>query len=116
MIDPSTPDLTGRALEALAMWGQRPDDPGMQHGVDFLRRTQERDGAWQGRWGVNYIYGTWQSLVGLAAAKVPTDDPAINRGANWLLRHQHACGGWGESADSYEEPELRGCGPGTASQ
>src|SRR5205823_3107836 len=82
MIDPSTPDLTGRALEALAQWEERPDSTAMQHGVDFLRRTQERDGAWHGRWGVNYIYGTWQSLVGLAAAKVPTDDPAIKRGAN----------------------------------
>src|SRR2546428_12748856 len=57
MIDPSTPDLTGRALEALALWGQRPDDPAMQRGGEFLRRTQERDGRWQGRWGGNFIYG-----------------------------------------------------------
>src|SRR5262245_15719861 len=116
MIDPSTPDLTGRALEALAMWGQKPDDPSIRRGIDFLRRTQERDGAWFGRWGVNYIYGTWQSLVGLATVGVSTADPAIKRGANWLLNHQHACGGWGESADSYEQPELRGRGPVTASQ
>ncbi len=116
MIDPSTPDLTGRALEALAMWGQKRDDPAIRRGTEFLRRTQERDGCWHGRWGVNYIYGTWQSLVGLAAAGVSTDDPAIKRGANWLLSHQHACGGWGESADSYEQPELRGKGPVTASQ
>jgi squalene-hopene/tetraprenyl-beta-curcumene cyclase len=54
--------------------------------------------------------------VGLAAAGVPADDPAIKRGANWLLAHQQACGGWGESADSYEQPELRGQGPVTASQ
>jgi len=141
MIDPSTPDLTGRALEALAMWSQKgsgvfggdslnhhesrfppktPDPLGpataIRRGIDFLRRTQERDGSWFGRWGVNYIYGTWQSLVGLAAAGVPADDPTIKRGANWLLSHQHACGGWGESADSYEQPELRGKGPLTASQ
>jgi squalene-hopene/tetraprenyl-beta-curcumene cyclase len=116
MIDPSTPDLAGRALEALAAWGQRPGDPPMLRGVEVLRRTQERDGSWQGRWGVNYIYGTWQALVGLAAAGVPHDDPAIKRGANWLLTHQHPCGGWGESADSYEQPELRGRGPVTASQ
>jgi squalene-hopene/tetraprenyl-beta-curcumene cyclase len=116
MIDPSTPDLTGRALEALAMWGHRPDDPTIERGVKFLRRTQERDGSWQGRWGVNYIYGTWQALVGLAAAGVPMDDGAMKRGVNWLLSHQHACGGWGESADSYEQPELRGRGPVTASQ
>jgi squalene-hopene/tetraprenyl-beta-curcumene cyclase len=116
MIDPSTPDLTGRALEALALWDQPRDHPAMQRGVEYLRRTQERDGCWHGRWGVNYIYGTWQSLVGLAAAGVPADDATIKRGANWLLSHQHACGGWGESADSYEQPELRGKGPVTASQ
>jgi squalene-hopene/tetraprenyl-beta-curcumene cyclase len=116
MIDPSTPDLAGRALEALALWGQKPEDPAVARGIQFLRRTQDRDGGWQGRWGVNYIYGTWQALVGLAAAGVPADDPALKRGANWLLSHQHACGGWGESADSYEQPELRGKGPVTASQ
>jgi squalene-hopene/tetraprenyl-beta-curcumene cyclase len=116
MIDPSTADLTGRALEALACWGERADSSAMKRGVEFLRRTQEHDGSWQGRWGINYLYGTWQSLVGLARAGVSTDDAAMRRGANWLLTHQHACGGWGESADSYEQPELRGRGPVTASQ
>jgi squalene-hopene/tetraprenyl-beta-curcumene cyclase len=116
MIDPSTADLTGRAMEALALWGQSPDDPAVRRGIEFLRRTQERDGSWFGRWGVNYIYGTWQALVGLAACGVPADDPIIKRGAAWLLSHQHACGGWGESADTYEQPELRGEGPLTASQ
>ena len=116
MIDPSTPDLTGRALEALALSGAKLDDAAIPRGVEFLRRTQERDGSWQGRWGVNYIYGTWQALVGLAAVGVPTDNQIMKRGANWLLTHQHACGGWGESADSYEQPEQRGQGPVTASQ
>jgi len=116
MIDPSTPDLAGRSLEALALWNQPADHPAMRRGVEYLRSTQERDGAWLGRWGVNYIYGTWQAMVGLTAAGVPTEDAAIKRGATWLLSHQHACGGWGESADSYEEPELRGQGPVTASQ
>jgi squalene-hopene/tetraprenyl-beta-curcumene cyclase len=116
MIDPSTPDLTGRALEALSLWNQPRDSSAIQRGVAFLRKTQERDGAWQGRWGVNYIYGTWQALVGLAAAGVSSDDSTVKRGATWLLSHQHACGGWGESADSYEEPELRGRGPVTVSQ
>jgi squalene-hopene/tetraprenyl-beta-curcumene cyclase len=116
MIDPSTADLTGRVLEALALWGQSPNDPAMRRGIEFLRRTQERDGCWYGRWGVNYIYGTWQGLVGLAACGVPADDPAMKHGAAWLLGHQHACGGWGESAYSYEQPELRGQGPVTASQ
>jgi len=116
MIDPSTPDLAGRTIEALALWGTKPDEPSIQRGVEFLRHTQQHDGSWLGRWGVNYIYGTWQALVGLAAAGVATNDPAIKRGANWLLTHQHACGGWGESPGSYERPETRGQGPVTTSQ
>jgi len=116
MIDPSTPDLTGRVLESLALWGANPQDANIEKALRLLRQTQEADGSWYGRWGVNYIYGTWQSLVGLAAMQVPKDDPAMQKGANWLLAHQQACGGWGESADSYEAPELRGQGPVTASQ
>lgn len=116
MIDPSTPDLTARVLESLAAWGAKPDEPHVERAVAYLRRTQERDGAWFGRWGVNYIYGTWQSLVGLTAIGVSADDPVVKRGVNWLLACQQACGGWGESADSYESPELRGRGPCTPSQ
>ncbi|MDX1948272.1 MAG: prenyltransferase/squalene oxidase repeat-containing protein [Pirellulaceae bacterium] len=116
MIDPSTPDLTGRAIEALMLWGARSTDQPIQRGIAYLRGTQERDGSWFGRWGVNYIYGTWQSLVGLAAAGIPASDPALRRGANWLLACQHACGGWGESAASYDQPELRGQGAVTPSQ
>jgi squalene-hopene/tetraprenyl-beta-curcumene cyclase len=82
----------------------------------LMRRTQEADGSWFGRWGVNYIYGTWQSLVGLTAVGVPTDDPMVAAGANWLLTCQQPSGAWGESADSYARPELRGKGPATASQ
>jgi squalene-hopene/tetraprenyl-beta-curcumene cyclase len=65
---------------------------------------------------VNYIYGTWQSIVGLTAVGVSVSDPAVVAGANWLLAHQQACGGWGESADTYEQPHLRGQGATTASQ
>jgi squalene-hopene/tetraprenyl-beta-curcumene cyclase len=111
MIDPSTPDLTARVLEALALWGTQPDEPHIERAIAYLRRTQERDGSWFGRWGVNYIYGTWQPLVGLTAAGVPTDDPVVRRGVNWLLSVQQACGGWGESADSYEHPERAARGP-----
>ena len=116
MIDPSTPDLTGRVLEALSLWGDKLGKPHVDRAVEYLRRTQEPDGSWPGRWGVNYVYGTWQALVGLAAVGVPTKDPVIQAGANWLLAHQQSCGGWGESADSYTWPELRGRGPITASQ
>ena len=116
MIDPSTPDLTGRVLEMLGQLGRCIGDRQVDLAVAYLRRTQETDGSWCGRWGVNYIYGTWQSLVGLAAVGVPTNDPIMAAGANWLLSCQQASGAWGESADSYARPELRGKGPATASQ
>jgi squalene-hopene/tetraprenyl-beta-curcumene cyclase len=116
MIDPSTPDITARVLEALAGWGIRRGHIAVNRAIDYVRRSQEPDGAWFGRWGVNHIYGTWQALVGLVATGVPLDDPMIVRGARWLLDHQQACGGWGESANSYARPELRGQGNPTPSQ
>ncbi|MFZ5832072.1 MAG: prenyltransferase/squalene oxidase repeat-containing protein, partial [Planctomycetota bacterium] len=116
MIDPSTPDLTGRVLEALGKLGYRVGHPAVDRAVAYIRSTQEPDGSWFGRWGVNYIYGTWQAITGLAEVRVPLDDPAIVAGANWLLAHQQACGGWGESPDTYDQPHLRGQGPPTASQ
>jgi squalene-hopene/tetraprenyl-beta-curcumene cyclase len=84
--------------------------------VDYIRREQQADGSWFGRWGVNYIYGTWQSLAGLAAVGVPAGDDMMARGAHWLLAHQQPSGGWGESPESYARPHLRGQGPVTASQ
>jgi squalene-hopene/tetraprenyl-beta-curcumene cyclase len=116
MIDPSTPDLTGRVLEMLGQIGRRVGDPVVDRAVAYMRRTQEADGSWFGRWGVNYLYGTWQALVGLSAVGLAGDDPAVTHGANWLLAYQQPSGGWGESPDSYAQPHLRGQGPATASQ
>jgi squalene-hopene/tetraprenyl-beta-curcumene cyclase len=116
MIDPSTPDIAGRVLEALAAWDIKRGHPAVERAIAYLRSTQEADGAWFGRWGVNYIYGTWQVLVGLTAAGIETDDPAVERAAQWLLDHQQTCGGWGESVDTYAQPELRGQGNPTPSQ
>jgi squalene-hopene/tetraprenyl-beta-curcumene cyclase len=116
MIDPSTPDLTGRVLESLGKLGRRAGDPAVDRAVTYIRRSQQADGSWFGRWGVNYIYGTWQAIVGLSAAGVACDDPVIQRAANWLVAHQQPSGGWGESPDSYAQPHLRGQGPETASQ
>jgi squalene-hopene/tetraprenyl-beta-curcumene cyclase len=116
MIDPSSPDLAGRVLEALAQRGRKRGDAAIDRAIAYLRETQEADGSWFGRWGVNYIYGTWQVICGLIAAGVSTEDPAILAGANWLIAHQQADGGWGESCDTYADPRLRGQGPVTASQ
>jgi squalene-hopene/tetraprenyl-beta-curcumene cyclase len=116
MIDPSTPDLTARVLECLGRLGRRPGDPAVDRGVEYLRGAQEPDGSWFGRWGVNYVYGTWQALVGLTAMGLPAGDPAVAAGANWLVASQQPCGGWGESPKTYDDPALRGQGPPTASQ
>ena len=116
MIDPSTPDLTGRVLETLGQLGRRLGDPVVDRAVAQVRRSQLADGSWFGRWGVNYIYGTWQALTGLREVGVPAGDPAVVAGVNWLLAHQQPCGGWGESPATYDHPELRGQGTPTASQ
>ena len=116
MIDPSSPDITGRVLESLGQLGCRIGEPSVDRAVAYLRRTQEADGAWYGRWGVNYIYGTWAVLCGLRSVGIAADDPAVAAGAQWLIAHQQPSGGWGESPDTYAHPELRGQGPVTASQ
>jgi squalene-hopene/tetraprenyl-beta-curcumene cyclase len=116
MIDPSTPDLTARVLESLGRLGRRVGDPAVNRAMAYLRSSQEADGSWFGRWGVNYIYGTWQVLTGLAAVGVPSDDPLIVAGAEWLVAHQQPTGAWGESCDTYSDPALRGQGPATPSQ
>jgi squalene-hopene/tetraprenyl-beta-curcumene cyclase len=82
----------------------------------FLHKRQEFDGAWYGRWGVNYVYGTWQVLRGLRAIGMNMDEPWIRRGRDWLERHQNSDGGWGESCASYEDSSLRGRGKSTPSQ
>ncbi|HUG66988.1 MAG TPA: squalene--hopene cyclase [Pirellulaceae bacterium] len=116
MIDPSTPDITARVLEALALFGPAVGHPAVDRAVRYLRQTQEADGSWFGRWGVNYIYGTWQVVSGLARIGVSREDSVIQRGVQWLLDHQQSCGGWGESACSYDDPSTKGDGPVTASQ
>ncbi|MDR0391757.1 MAG: squalene--hopene cyclase [Planctomycetaceae bacterium] len=117
MIDPSTPDLTGRVMESLGRLGFRVGkNVEVDRVVSYIRREQNADGSWFGRWGVNYIYGTWQAITGLTSVGVLSDDLAVVSGADWLLSHQHPSGGWGESPDSYSEPSLRGHGTPTASQ
>ena len=116
MIDPSSADLSARMLEMFAGLNISADYPPVRQALDYVWREQEPDHCWYGRWGVNYIYGTWQSLVGLTAIGTPSDDPRIRSAAAWLKSKQQACGGWGETPASYDDPTLRGHGPPTASQ
>ena len=101
LLDPPTDDVTGRCIGMLAQLGARADDPVMAKGVEFLRKSQMADGSWFGRWGVNYIYGTWSALAGLNAAGVRADDSTVQRAAKWLIEIQNEDGGWGEDCDSY---------------
>ncbi|MBL6854373.1 MAG: squalene--hopene cyclase [Alphaproteobacteria bacterium] len=117
LLDPPTDDVSGRCIGMLMQLGATPDDPHVKQGVDFLRRSQMKDGSWFGRWGVNYIYGTWSALAGLNAAHVMPDDPMMTRAADWLVKVQNPDGGWGEDCNSYKL-DYRGydAAPSTASQ
>lgn len=116
MIDPPTADITARVMESLAMLGIDRNHPAMQEALAFVWKTQEADGSWVGRWGVNYLYGTWQVLVGLNAIGIDKTDPRIRQAVRWLKDTQLDIGGWGESPATYEDPSLKGKGPATASQ
>ena len=116
IIDPPTVDLTVRVLEILGHIGYDASYPVVRGAVSFLRKEQEEDGSWYGRWGVNYIYGTWQVLRGLAAIDYDMDSPWVRRGAEWLVSVQRPDGGWGETCATYDDPSLKGAGPSTPSQ
>jgi len=103
LLDPPTSDVTARCVSFLAQIGMAQDDPVMRRALAFLRREQEKDGSWFGRWGTNYIYGTWSVLCALNAAGVPHDDPAIRKAVAWLLSVQRDDGGWGEDEESYDQ-------------
>jgi squalene-hopene/tetraprenyl-beta-curcumene cyclase len=116
MLDPSCPDITARVLEALGQYGYLPGNPQVNRALAFVESTQDRRGCWIGRWGVNYLYGTWQVLVGLQAIGLDMQHPMVRRAAAWLRQVQQSCGGWGETCQSYNDPSLAGQGTPTASQ
>ena len=118
MIDPSTADVTARVLEMVARCNLRGfERERFERGLDYLLAEQEIDGAWFGRWGVNYVYGTSGALAALGPARDDARiDRAMVRGAVWLRSVQNADGGWGETTDTYKNPKLRGTGPTTPSQ
>ena len=117
LLDPPTVDVSARCIGFLAQLGEPTDSPRMKAAVRYIEEEQMADGSWFGRWGVNYVYGTWSALCALNAAGLPPDAPSVKRGADWLVAIQNADGGWGEDADSYKldyagyEPA-----PSTASQ
>jgi squalene-hopene/tetraprenyl-beta-curcumene cyclase len=116
MLDPECADITARILELLGYEKFSRDNPQVQRAIKFVRDTQEADGSWYGRWGVNYIYGTWQSLRGMAALGWDMSEPWLRKGGQWLESVQHADGGWGERCNTYDDPVYKGQGPSTASQ
>jgi squalene-hopene/tetraprenyl-beta-curcumene cyclase len=115
MLDPTCPDITGRVLEALCKRGLTPAHPAIERAIDYLLLQQKPDGSWFGRWGVNYIYGTFLALRGLRASGSPRADEAIRKGGEFLLDIQNDDGSWGESCASYEAHRYV-AGAGTASQ
>ena len=116
MLDPATVDITGRVLECLATYGYSMKDQPVRRAVEFLKREQEQDGSWFGRWGANYIYGTALVLRGLEAVGMDYHEPCVQQAAEWLRMMQNPDGGWGETCGSYDDPNTKGVGPSTASQ
>ena len=102
LLDPPTADVTARCISMLAQRGEPLDSPRLQAAIQYLAKEQMADGSWFGRWGVNYIYGTWSVLCALNAAGLGANHPSIARAADWLEAIQNPDGGWGEDCDSYK--------------
>jgi squalene-hopene/tetraprenyl-beta-curcumene cyclase len=116
LLDPPSADVTAHVIEMYGRLGYAKDHPVVARGLDYLWREQEADGAWFGRWGVNYVYGIGAVLPALVSVGVDMAQPQVRRAVDWLLAHQNDDGGWGESPASYVDPSLRGRGDSTASQ
>ena len=115
-IDPPSADLTGRMLELMGTFGYSREYPAAVRAIEFLKRTQEPEGPWWGRWGVNYLYGTWSVMCGLSAIGEDPAQPYIKRAINWIKSRQNIDGGWGETCESYHDRTLMGMGESTPSQ
>ncbi|WP_206996508.1 squalene--hopene cyclase [Trinickia mobilis] len=103
LLDPPTADVSGRCLSMLAQLGEMPaNSEPARRAYDYLLKGQEADGSWYGRWGMNYIYGTWTALCALNAVGMSHEDPRIRRAAQWLISIQNEDGGWGEDGTSYK--------------
>lgn len=117
LLDPPTADVSARCISMLGQLGETPENPMMRAGIDYLEHDQMADGSWFGRWGVNYIYGTWSALCALNAAGFDAARPSVRKAMDWLIAIQNEDGGWGEDCTSYKL-DYRGYEPAasTASQ
>ena len=115
-LDPPSVDVTAHIVEAFGKLGYRKEHPNIARAIDYLKEEQEADGAWFGRWGVNYVYGTGAVLPALEAIGEDMSQPYIRKAANWLILHQNEDGGWGEGCESYMDARQAGVGKSTASQ
>ncbi len=116
MLDPECADITARILELVGYENWDAKNSQIRRAIEFVREHQEPDGSWYGRWGVNYIYGTWQTLRGLRAMNWNMDEEWLQRARFWLESVQLDDGGWGERCNTYDDPIYKGQGPSTASQ
>ena len=117
LLDPPTSDVTARVVTALARIRRPEDQDALRRAIAFLRKQQEPDGSWFGRWGTNYIYGTWSVLTAFAQAGIGGHDPAVRRAVEWLKLKQNGDGGWGEHNDTYAQAAgERGACPSTPFQ
>ncbi|MCL2505886.1 MAG: squalene--hopene cyclase [Alphaproteobacteria bacterium] len=110
LLDPPTADVTARCLSMLAQLGYKKDNPQIEAAVSYLRKEQEADGSWFGRWGTNYIYGTWAVLCALNAAGIDSKDSMVRKAVEWLKSKQRQDGGWGEDCASYWKNKKQSLG------
>jgi squalene-hopene/tetraprenyl-beta-curcumene cyclase len=116
LLDPPTADVSGRCLAMLAQLGRRRDHPAVARAIAFLKREQEADGSWFGRWGTNYVYGTWSVLTALNAIGEDMTQPYLRKAVDFLLERQRADGGWGEDGATYWRERRAECKASTPSQ
>lgn len=113
-LDPTSADVTAHAIELITKIDT--NNSSLKRAIEYLKRIQEPDGSWYGRWGVNYIYGTGLVLVSLKSAGEDMNQKYILKAVEWLESIQHPDGGWGETCETYNNPAVKGKGPNTASQ
>lgn len=117
LLDPPSADVTARCLSMLGQLGYKKDHKAVKAAIEYLRKEQEEDGSWFGRWGTNYIYGSWSVLCSLNAIGIDGSDPMVRRAVAWIKSVQQSDGGWGEGGETYYEGNPRGAGaPSMASQ